>query len=107
MGEWSIPDYTQIMKVGWLVMHAACKKNMQDFHTNILNNNNNIIYYILIIIQQQQHQPYGLITLDTTLVSTEDDILKCITILYLTKKKILVQAKATVATTVHKIRACT
>lgn len=78
MGGWSIPDYTQIMKVGWLVMHAACKrkkkkKKMQYFHINIIiiynNNNNNfiVLYY------------------QSILVSKEDDILKCITILCLMK----------------------
>jgi hypothetical protein len=48
MGGWSIPDYTQIMKVGWLVMHAACKrKRIARFSLN--NNNNNKQLYSLII----------------------------------------------------------
>jgi len=64
MGGWSIPDYTQIMKVGWLVMHAACKKEYARFshkYNNNNNNNNNVLQQQQ--QQQQQQQLYSLIIL--------------------------------------------
>jgi hypothetical protein len=62
MRGWSIPDYTQIMKVGWLVMHAACKRKKYAGFSHNNNNNNNIqqqLYSLIIPVnysfQRRQH----------------------------------------------------